>query len=225
MAKLICGKNNVMDAIENSLPIKCVYTKFNLPKGNYSIVQMSMEELSKMTSQNHQGYIAILKDFKYYTMLDLLLDNPNIVLILDHIHDPQNFGSIIRTSNAFGIKHIIIPKDRQVQVTSAVLKVSSGGFVNMKVVKVTNISRAIDELKKNNYWIFGSSLSKNASRINDVNFSTKNAIILGNEAKGISNNVLKKCDVLFTIPLKGTVQSLNVSIATSIILFYISNFS
>ena len=223
MRKLICGKNNVMDAIKNGLPIKFVYTKYDLPQGDYALIKMEMNELSKMTNENHQGYIAILHEFKYHSIDTLFIDKPNTILILDHIHDPQNFGSIIRTANAFGVKHIIIAKDRQVQVTETVLKVSSGGFVNMKIILVTNISRTIDDLKKKEYWIFGSAITNDALKIGDVDFNYRKAIILGNEEKGISSNVLKKCDFIFKIPTYGTVQSLNVAIATSIILFHISN--
>ncbi|MCR8613364.1 MAG: 23S rRNA (guanosine(2251)-2'-O)-methyltransferase RlmB [Mycoplasma sp.] len=220
MGKIIIGKNSVLDAIENELPIKKVYTSDkNIKSNKFEIIYKNNIELNKISNKNHQGYILELQEFNYSTIDELIKSDPKRVLILDHIQDPQNFGSILRSANAFGVKFIIFPKNRQVDVTDTVLKVSSGGFVGLKLIKVTNISRTISILKEHNYWIYASTLSGNSTEISKVEPSEKMVFVIGNEEKGVSQNVVKNCDFNFHIEMYGTVQSLNAAVATAIILF------
>ncbi len=164
-----------------------------------------------------------LKDFNYYEIDIIKKDNPKTVLILDHIQDPHNFGAILRTANAAGIKHIIIPKDRSAEVTSTVLKVSSGGFVGVKTIKVSNIVASINKLKSWGFWIYSSLLDQNAVPYNKVEYNEHCALVVGNEEKGISKPIINATDVKVYIPQFGTVQSMNVSVATGILLFELVN--
>ena len=223
MGKIIFGKNTVFDAINNKVPLKVIYTMHQISAEGIKVIKKSSKELSEMVSGNHQGYVAELKEFSFFPIESISKYQPKTVVILDHIQDPHNFGAIIRSMNAFGINYLIIPKDRQADVTPTVLKVSSGGFVGMKIIKVTNISRTISFLKKEGYWIYGSNIGGNSKNIKDVSFSDKRVIVIGNEGKGISNNVLKTCDELFWIPTEGSVQSLNASVASSIIFYVLNN--
>ncbi|MCE6091190.1 23S rRNA (guanosine(2251)-2'-O)-methyltransferase RlmB [Mycoplasmopsis agalactiae] len=230
MKKLyMCGKNSVIDAIKAKLPIEAVYvlSKSHADKlkefSNIKIVVKDASFFKEYNSENHQGYLVFLKDFNYYEIDVIKKDNPKNVLILDHIHDPHNLGAIIRTANAAGIKHIIIPKDRSTDVNSTVLKVSSGGFVGVKIIKVSNIASSIEKLKKWGFWIYSSLLDENAVPYNKVQYTGNCALVVGNEEKGVSKPVVNATDVKVYIPQFGTVQSMNVSVATGILLFELVN--
>ncbi|UWD34071.1 23S rRNA (guanosine(2251)-2'-O)-methyltransferase RlmB [Mesomycoplasma molare] len=223
MRRFICGKNSVIDAINNNVPIIEIFTSRpeEILKITKSIKINKVNEvfLNNLVKENHQGFVAEIQKIEYYDIETIFRDKAEKILILDHIKDPHNFGAIIRTANASGLKHIIIPKDRSVDLTDTVLKVSSGGFVNMKFIKVNSISAFITRLRKEHFWIYGTTLSKNSIEIDKVNFNYPLAIIMGSESNGISKSVEKMTDQNIYIPLKGTVQSLNVSVATGIILF------
>ncbi len=221
MSKIISGKNSVIDAIENKLNIiKIISTKKpNFDTKNIVIEIQSKEYLDSLTNSNHQGIIAIISSFEYYSLESIIKQRPEVVLILDHIEDVHNFGAIIRTANASGINHIIIPDKRSVQINDVVLKVSSGGFVNMKIAKVSSLQPVIEKLKKINYWIYSTSLDEQSVDYTSINYNFPLAIVVGNESKGISKTILKASDQIVSIPMYGTVQSLNVSVATGILLF------
>ena len=224
MREFICGKNSVQDALDNNLPIKVIYTSRknelnNIQGRNVQVVDK--RSLDKMTSENHQGFIAELKEFNYFSFDEILKDKPEKILILDHVQDPRNLGAILRSANAAGVKHIVIPKDRAAKVTPSALKVSSGGYVGIKVIRVKSLIDVITKLKKNSFWIYASALDEKASELNETNFNYPMALVVGNEEKGVSNTILKHSDQNVYINMKGTVQSLNVSVAAGIFLFKI----
>ncbi len=221
--KLICGKNSVLEALNKNYPIKKLYLRKGLINKEIkfkNIVYVDGIQMDKMTKENHQGYIAEIDDYQYYDLGTILKDKPENVLILDHIQDPQNFGAIIRSANVFGIKHIIIPKDRACDVTSTVMKVSSGGFRNVKIIKVSSLFEACEQLKKNGFWVYASALNNQASKLHKTNFAKPSCVIVGNEEKGVSSTLIKHADEVIYIEQKSdSVQSLNVASATSIILY------
>lgn len=222
--KYITGKNSVLDAISNKLQIKKIYATHQyqniLEKFNVLYQIVTKHDLDKLVTTNHQGIIAEVDNyFSYCSIEEIIRNNPEIVLILDHIEDINNLGSILRTANAAGVFNIIIPDKRAAQINDKVLKISSGGFVNMNICKIPSIQVAIEKLKKNNFWIYASCLSEEAQIYHETEYNFPLALIVGNEAKGISSTIKKASDQLIYIPMKGTVQSLNVSIATSILLF------
>lgn len=225
MVKLLCGKNTVLEAIANKMDIKELY----LLKEHENIETkiktkiISKDEMDEITPLNHQGYIAILNEFKYYNLDEISNDKPKIILILDHLEDPQNFGSILRTANASGIRHVIIPNIRSVDVNDTVFKVSSGGIVGMKIIKVNSLQATVTKLRKENFWIYATSLGSNAVNYTKINYNFPLALIVGNEGKGVSKSLLKEADQNIFIEMNGTVQSLNVSVATGIFLFYLKN--
>ena len=177
------------------------------------------ETMDKMTTQNHQGFIAAIKKFEYYDLECIFRDNPQNVLILDHIQDPQNLGSIMRTVNGAGWRHIIIPKNRSASVNDTVLRVASGGHIGIKVIKVNSLVSAIQKMKNNNFWVYATSL-EDAIDIKELKeFNKPCALVLGNESKGVSKTILNLSDQNIKIPMHGTVQSLNVSVAAAILLF------
>ena len=147
-------------------------------------------------------------------------DNKNsCLLILDQIEDPQNAGQIIRTSECAGIDGIIFPVHNSFKITNSVLNVSQGAFVNIPLYEVTNISRTIQNLKNNDFWIIGIESTKDAELWSNIDYSGKTVINVGSEGQGIRKNIINHCDFLGKIPMQGSINSLNVSAAVSAILF------
>ena len=147
-----------------------------------------------------------------------ITNQDSFIVILDHLEDPHNLGAIIRTSEAAGVDAIIIPKDRQVQVNSTVMKTSAGALTNMEVISVSNIVNAMDKLKKMGFWIVGTALEESID-YRDIDYQGKIALVIGNEGKGISNIVRKSCDFVAKIPMYGEINSLNASVASGIMIY------
>ena len=170
--------------------------------------------MNKLTKGNHQGVIIEVNDYNYYNFNDI---EGEFIVILDHIEDPHNFGAIIRTCAAAGIKSIIIPKDRSVKVTDTVVKTSAGTINKVKIIMVSNLIDCIKKLKKLNYYIYGA--DADGDNYQNIDYSGKKVLIIGNEGKGISPLVKKNCDFLISIPLKNNVESLNASVAAGILIY------
>ncbi len=177
-------------------------------------------------NSNHQGVIVKLKTQiarQTYTLEEIIngtINNPNtVLLILDGITDPHNLGAIIRTAHCFDVAAIILPKDNSANVDSTtVAKTSSGAMHRIPIITVTNITRTIEKLKDNEFWIAGTTLTKNSISLFEFKPQGKIAWVVGSEGKGIRRLVQENCDFLITIPINNNTQSLNVSVATGIIL-------
>ena len=161
---------------------------------------------SRLTEISVSDFCAKLKE-----------DEGALVLILDGLTDPHNLGAILRSADQFGVDLVIIPERRSVQANETVLKVSSGAaqYVNLSVV--TNLNREIDTLKANGFWIYGADMSGTSSY--EEKFSPRTVIVMGSEGDGISQLVRKNCDHITSIPMHGHIDSLNVSVATGILLY------
>ena len=224
----IFGKNVALEKLNSNTKIYKIYlsNKFNdknilslIEKKNVKTVVVDNRELDKMCKGLHQGIILEVEDIKTYDLEETLKEIDKeypLIVILDHIEDPHNFGAIIRSCEAFGIDAIIIPNDRSVDITSTVVKVSVGTIEKMKIVKVVNINNAIKVLKEYGYWVVGTDME--GIPYTNIDYKTKIAIVIGNEGKGISRLVSENCDYLAKIPMKGTVNSLNASVACGIFL-------
>ena len=141
------------------------------------------------------------------------------LVILDQVEEPQNAGQIIRTAECAGIDGIIFPVHNSFKITNSVLNVSQGAFVNVPLYEVINISKTLQNLKDNDFWIIGIENTKHAELWSNIDYSGKTAIVVGNEGKGIRKNIINHCDFLGQIPMQGSINSLNVSAAVSAILF------
>ena len=144
--------------------------------------------------------------------------DPQFLVLLDHLEDPHNLGAIIRTCEAAGVDAIVMPKDRQVQVNGTVMKTSAGTLDNVNIVSVTNLANTIDELKDAGFWIVGTTLLDSVD-YRSVDYSSKIALVIGNEGSGMSRLVSKKCDYLVKIPMYGKTNSLNASVASGIMIY------
>ena len=166
--------------------------------------------------KHNQGIVVEINDYDYKSMDDINF-NDKMVLILDHLEDPHNFGAIIRTCEAKGIKTIVIPKDRSVVVNDTVMKTSSGALSNVDIVMVNNLVKAIDKFKENGYFVYGA--EANGINYKDVNYSDKVCLVIGSEGNGISRLVSNSCDEIISIPMRGKVNSLNASVAAAILIY------
>ena len=168
----------------------------------------------------HQGIVMDVDEIEIYKLeelLDIIKNKKNpLVVMLDHLEDPHNFGAIIRTSEALGVDGIIIPNDRSVKVNSTVIKTSVGSIDNMKIIRVSNLGVAIKKLKDNNFWIVGTDMQGEDYTKLDYNMPV--CLVIGNEGKGISKVIYKNCDYIASIPMVGKTNSLNASVACGIIL-------
>ena len=226
---LVYGKNVARDLLQNNAKINSIILEdgFNdnsilsmIENKDLKVEYKKKQEIDNLIDGLHQGIILSIPDYKYHNIDSIYDNNEEVVLILDHIEDPHNFGAIIRTCEAAGIKSIIVPNDRQVLVNATVMKTSAGALDSVHIVKVPNINQAIDELQKNGFWIVGTALD-NSVDYREIDYSGKIALVMGNEGKGISQLVAKKCDFLAKIPMFGKTNSLNVSVATGIMIYEI----
>lgn len=223
---LVYGKNVALEYLNGNKKIDKIYLqdKFNdynilniIKTKNIKIQNLSKIEMDKKVNGLHQGIILSVPDYKYASIDELLDKDDSLIVMLDHIEDPHNFGAIIRSCEAAGVDGIIIPQDRSVEVNATVIKTSVGTTEKMKIIRVTNLVNTIKLLKNNGYWIFGTDMI--GSDYTTLDYKGKTCIICGNEGSGMSKLVKDNCDFIASIPLRGEVNSLNASVATAIIVF------
>ncbi len=230
------GRNSVLELLESGKDINKIFIAKGEKHGSINkiiaiakqrkiiIVEKDKKQLEEMSqTDNFQGVIAIVPPFEYCEISDILKtarerQEAPFILILDGIEDPHNLGSIIRTAETAGVHGIVIPKRRAVAVNSTVNKVSCGAAQYMKIARVTNISDAIEELKRAGLWVCGTDVATEKYYYNQ-DLTGPIAIAIGNEGKGISDKVKKNCDFLVKIPMKGKVGSLNAAVSTGIVLY------
>ncbi len=191
-------------------------------KASVSVRPLGKQELDRLAENtSHQGVVAVISAKEYCDVDDLLAERraeKALIVVLDGIEDPHNLGAILRTADAAGADGAVIPDRRAAGVTATVAKASAGASEHLAIAKVTNISRAIEDLKAKNLWIVG--LDERAPQTYDaVDYNMDCAIVLGAEGKGVHEMVRKRCDFLVSIPMLGNVPSLNVSVAAAIVLY------
>ena len=222
----VCGKN-VFNELDLS-KVRKIYLSKNFNDKNIlkiirdkkiKYVLTEQRILDGMFSHN-QGIVIEVNDYDYKSLNDVDFKD-NMVLILDHLEDPHNFGAIIRTCEARGIKTIIIPKDRSVVVTDTVVKTSSGAINNVNIVMVSNLNNAINKLKDNGYFVYGA--EADGKLYNTLTYSSKVALVIGSEGNGLSRLVRENCDEIISIPMKGKINSLNASVAAAILIYGIGD--
>lgn len=193
-----------------------------------AVESVSNSKLDKMCSSvKHQGVAVQLKDELGKNSINLkvlltklALNASSTIVVLDGITDPHNLGAIIRSCECFGVDAVIIPKDNSANINATVAKVSSGAISHIPVIVVNNLSRSLDEIKEFGYWIAGTALSDSSVSLFDFKPDKKMVWVMGNEGTGIRRLVLESCDYTVSIPMYGNTNSLNVSVATGIVLSY-----
>lgn len=224
---LVYGRNVALEMLKNPKKVQKVLLQDGfddkkilslLESSKIPVFIKSKKEIDCLAEGVHQGIILYVRDYQYYPLMSIVNEDASFLVILDHLEDPHNFGAIIRTCEAAGVDGIIIPKDRQVGVTATVMKTSVGTLDSMKISQVANLSSTIDYLKKQNFWVVGTSLEDSAD-YRTIDYSGKIVLVIGNEGSGISNLVRKKCDFIAKIPMYGRTNSLNASVASGIMIY------
>jgi 23S rRNA (guanosine2251-2'-O)-methyltransferase len=174
-------------------------------------------------TRNHQGVVALTAAHAAVSLEELLAGQdspgtPGLLVLLDGIEDPQNLGAIVRTALAAGAGGVVIPERRAVGLTETVARASAGAAAHMRVARVTNLARAMEEIKEAGYWLVGLD-EKADKRHTDIDLSVPIALVLGGEGKGLHQLVRERCDFVVSIPAVGPIRSLNVSVAAGIALF------
>lgn len=182
------------------------------------------EELDALAGAGaaHQGAIALCGDFAYAELDDVVAaagGAPPLVLVLDGVQDPGNLGALVRSAHVLGAHGVVIPKDRAAAVTPAVVKSSAGATEHTPIAQVTNLARALDELKQRGIWITGAVLSDDAALPWQVDLAGPSALVIGSEGKGMRQLVEKHCDFRVRIPLAGKVGSLSAPAAGAALLY------
>lgn len=232
------GKNAIFECRRANRGIKKLYVlsgikdeKVNalideLKKTGTIIKFVDRDELDSMAlTKSHQGIIAEVEDYKYVEVSEIIdyaksKNEEPFVVLLDEIEDPHNFGAIIRSAECVGVHGVIIKNRNQAMVTAAVASSSAGATEFMKIARVTNISKTIEELKKQGMWFACADMD--GTEMSKTNLKGSIGLVVGSEGNGVSRLVKEKCDFVVKIPMKGHIDSLNVSVATGILLYEIN---
>ena len=241
---LIIGRKPVLEAINSGEKIEQVYLLYGQRGGIINAIRIAakkrgikcneipVQKFSELTkNKNTQGVVARKTNQKYYSLDEIISYSKNfpypLILILDSIQDTHNVGAILRTAECSEVNGILVTQHNSAPINETVVKTSAGATEHLKICTVNNLSNALSELKSNGFWIIGSSLEipsegkPKGKAYTKVDYKIPIALVVGNEEKGIRRLTAENCDILVNIPMKGKIQSLNVSVAAGILLFEI----
>lgn len=235
MKQYIYGKNPIMEALKGASVYKIYMLNghkdpkiFDICKRNQIPLEfVDKKEFDKKVGKVvHQGVMAYIENYRYYTIDEILKDIPEnkqpLLLMLDGLEDPHNLGAILRTCDAVGVDGVIIGKNRSVGLNGTVAKVSTGAIHHVKVAQVTNLTRTLEDLKKKAFWVVGCEL-ENSQDYRSVDYNMPTVLVIGSEGFGMSRLVKKSCDINVVLPMVGHVNSLNASVAASVLLYQVYN--
>ena len=230
---LLAGRNPIREALKAGRDIeKLLVLKGELSGSAREIVQMAREahivvqEVEKIRldelAHNHQGLVAFASAYQYSTVEAMLeaaaqKNEDPFLILLDGVTDPHNLGAIIRSAECVGAHGVIVPERRSVGLTPAAVKASAGAVEHMKVARVVNLSRTIEELKERNIWTYA--LDMDSEDYERVNFKGGVALVVGSEGEGVSRLVADRCDQKVSLPMAGHIDSLNASVAAGIMMY------
>lgn len=231
---IVYGKNVFAQLQENPESIEEVYLQDGMKDKKIAAYVKSLENIpvktvskswldKKTDNQVHQGIAAKTKEIKTCSLQELISKikkngKPGFIVALDGIQDPHNLGAILRTADCAGADGIIIPKHNAAGLTPTAVKSSTGAAYTVPTAAVANMSQALQELKKEGYWVAGTDMA-NARDYREGMYDSPTVIVIGNEGKGISPLVKKQCDYMVTLPMKGSISSLNASVAAALLMY------
>ena len=230
------GKNQVIEAIKNNVTINKIIIDKNYATRKDDVISLARKNKLKIdflpkklldvksVTGHHQGYIAETVEFEYSSVEDILKaakerDASPFIVLLDGVEDPHNLGAIIRSCECAGVDGIIIPKMRACGVNETVVRTSAGAIAHMKIARVVNLKDAIDTLKDNGLWIYACELG--GENIYKQNLTGPIGIVIGSEGNGIKQSLRTYCDGIVTLPMHGSVNSLNASVSAGICIYEI----
>ena len=190
---------------------------------NIPINKISVDKIFEISNvKSHQGVLAFAKRKKEIIEKDLLSflekkTKNHILLVLDEVSDPRNLGACLRICDAFNVAAIVVKDHDSTDINETVKKVAAGGAETIPIIKIKNISRTLELLKKNNYWVYGAT-GEGGEEVNEIKFNFPTVLVVGGESKGLRKKTLENCDFKIKINMLGSVESLNLSVATGIII-------
>ena len=236
---LVYGRHSVEAAIANQRPINRLWVNSRLvfdgrfrplildAKANGAVIdEVDTQRLNQLTQgANHQGIVAQIASHSYIELADLIVkakasSRLPVIVAADSITDPHNLGAIIRTAEALGAQGVVIPQRRAVGITPTVAKVAAGALETLPVARVVNLSRALEQLKEDGFWVYGTA-AKAGQPVHTTQFDRPTVLAIGAEGAGLSLSIQNLCDVLVSIPLAGKIPSLNASVATGMVMYEI----
>ena len=224
---ILFGRNPAVEALKGERTIEKVILQDGATGSVGKIISLAKErgvrieyrarqDLDKLAGgKNHQGVVVFTSSYEYKELEDLL--DGELLILLDGIEDPHNLGAIMRTAECAGAAGVVIPKRRSVGLTDTVAKTSAGAIEHLPCARVTNMANAIDKLKENGFWICAADMDGQELWSSDL--GGKLAIVIGNEGNGVSRLVKEKCDFTVSIPMVGSINSLNASNAAAISMY------
>ncbi|MGE4169462.1 MAG: 23S rRNA (guanosine(2251)-2'-O)-methyltransferase RlmB [Candidatus Margulisiibacteriota bacterium] len=231
----IKGRRAIAEAIRTETPIDRILMSYNLREtpeiqdllasarsARIKVQKVSPDVLAK-EGEDSQGLIAYVRNHQI-NELKYLIDNKEdypFVVALDHLEDPYNFGAILRSCEQFGVKAVIFPKDRSCQITPGVIKASAGALYHLTLIRVVNIGQALERLKQEHYWIYGTDV-ETGRPLESFQPNFPMVLVMGNEGRGMATRTTKICDESVHITTKGQLDSLNVSVAAGILIHSLS---
>ncbi len=237
-ADAVAGRNSVVEALRAKIPAKELLVAeraelddrmteaLRLAKNqNLIIKEVPRGQLDSVTgTTNHQGIALIIKPFQYKPFESILAgaQKPGLIIGLDGVTDPHNLGAIVRSAAAFGADGVAFPERRNASMTGSAWKSSAGAAARMPIAQVTNLVRSIDEAKKAGFFVVGLDAEGNESLPGFSLAEESVYLIVGSEGKGLSRLVREKCDLILSIPMQTSVESLNASVATAIVMYWIA---
>lgn len=230
---ILTGRNPIREALKNHRDLeKLLVQKGDLSGSAREIVQKAKEQKIQIQiidkvrldaiAPNHQGLIAFSSAYQYSTVDEILQtaeekgEDP-FIIVMDGITDPHNLGAVMRTAECTGVHGIIIPQHRSVGLSPAAVKASAGAMEYVKVARVNNLNRTIEELQKKNIWFYA--VTMDGDDYMNVDFSGGTALVIGAEEDGISRLVAEKCDYKVSLPMVGRIESLNASVAAGVMMY------
>lgn len=235
----VIGKHPVIDLLQNGKPVQKVFILRTLKgdtekdvrkmttEAGIPLVRVDNYKLDKLSAnKNHQGLVALTSPISFQDIEDIIphiyeSNQTPLILILDHVTDVRNFGAIARSALALGVHAIIIPSKGTAAINKDAIKSSAGAILDIPICRISNLVDAISFLKNSGIATYSSSL-RNSKNVSEIDFSIPTAIVIGSEDHGVDNTVIKVSDELFKIPQSDAVDSLNVSVATGIILYEVN---
>jgi 23S rRNA (guanosine2251-2'-O)-methyltransferase len=236
MEEYIAGKHSVLEALRSGRTMNKIWVAENAQKAvvqpilseaknaNIIVQFVDKRKLDQMVNDvPHQGIVAQVAAYRYYELDEIIAaakgkNEDPFLLVLDEIEDPHNLGSILRSADCTGVHGVIIPKRRSAGLTATVSKISAGAVEYVPVARVTNIGQTIDALKEEGIWVAGADAAANED-VYEANLTMPIALVIGNENKGIGRLVKEKCDFLVRLPMFGRINSLNASVAASVLMY------
>lgn len=230
---VVRGRHPVIEALKAGRPINKIVIAEGSEGGslteligkakaaNVMIQTAPRAHLTKVAGPGHQGVMAYVAPHEYAEIEDIVnrvTGHLPLVVLMDEVTDPHNLGAILRTAEATGVQGVVIPKHRAVPLTGVVAKASAGALEHVPVARVTNLVQAMERLKELGYWIVGTAV-EGEMMYTSANLTGNVAIVIGSEGKGLSRLVQEKCDFLVRLPMLGTLQSLNASVAAGVLLY------